>query len=74
MDGMTLIVVHRFHATELFSGEHAVYIYTHYYKYKRICVCVCEREREKKKRREKTREIEAGIKSFWRQRLLSALA
>ena len=31
-------------------------------------------EREKKKRREKTRETETGIKSFWRQRLLSALA
>ena len=32
-DGMTLIVLHRFHAAELFSGEHAVYIYiyTHIY-------------------------------------------
>ena len=80
MDGMTLIVLHRFHATELFTGEHAVYIYTHYYKRMCVCVCVCVRERggggerEKKKRREKAREIEAGIKSFWRQRLLSALA
>ena len=36
-------------------------------------VCVRERER-KEEEREKTREIEAGIKSFWHQRLLSALA
>ena len=55
------------------------YIYIHYYdccKRERecVCMCVCVCEREKKKRREKTREIEAGIKSFWRQRLLSALA
>ena len=55
------------------------YIYIHYYdccKRERVCVyvCVCVREREEEEEREKTREIEAGIKSFWRQRLLSALA
>ena len=54
------------------------YIYIHTTIREYVCVCVCVREgggeREKKKRREKTREIEAGIKSFWRQRLLSALA
>ncbi len=39
-----------------------------------MCACVCERERRRRGEREKTREIEAGIKSLWRQRLLSALA
>ena len=38
-----LTVLHRFHATELFSGEHAVYIYIRGY------VCVCERERERRR-------------------------
>ena len=37
-------------------------------------MCEREREREREEEREKTREIEAGIKSFWHQRLLSALA
>ena len=61
VDGMTLIVLHRFHAAELFSGEHAVYIYiythiyfiytyTHYYK--RICVRVYVREGEEEEERE----------------------
>ena len=58
-----------------------IYIYTHIHYYdcckrerESVCVCVCVWEREEEEEREKTREIEAGIKSFWRQRLLSALA
>ena len=51
VDGMTLIVLHRFHATELFSGDHAVYIYIYYCK--RICVRVYVREREEEEERER---------------------
>ena len=52
VDGMTLIVLHRFHATELFSGDHAVYIYITI----RECVCVRERERRRRGARENKRD------------------
>ena len=64
VDGMTLIVLHRFHATELFSGEHA-YIYIHIYttttavrERERVCVyvCVCVRERRRRGERENKRD------------------
>ena len=55
--------------TELFLVDLAyiyIYIYTHYY------MSVCEKKDERK--RERRQETDTGIKSFWCQRLFSALA